>query len=175
VAAEGLLGRPDDRFANLAGKKIVESAANTLTFGEVDFGIGLGSGVGLLIDQIDYYFDPASNAGVFVANLDAFRVGWCSRDTITTLADAYADPSVIHLSTMQQVFTTSGLAYLMMPLVHKFTPPIIVGTNRGKLYLAVQGVSAGGAVTIQSRIYFRYIPLKAQDYLELAEAFNLMG
>lgn len=173
--AEGLLGRPDDRYANVAAVSVTESAANTLTFGEVDFGIGLGAGVGLLIDQIDYYFSPTNLSSVFSLDNDSLVFGLTTNNTLTDLEGEFANRSVIHMGYLMMDFVTSGMQFHRFPLTNQFFPPLIVGTNRGKLFLGAQGISAAAAATVKARIYFRYIRLTDREYLELAEAFNLMG
>lgn len=169
----GLMAREEDRFANLAGASVTESAANTLTFQEIQFGIGLGAGVALLIDQIDYFINNLGT--LFVADQDQVYMALCARNDLTDLSTEFNNRSVLHLATQMFDFTTSGQSYVQQPWQHQFAPPLIVATNRGSLYLAAQGVSLPSAATVYVRIYFRYIKLKSEEYLELAEAFNLMG
>jgi len=172
--AQGLLKRPDDRFANIVNGAVTESAAVTFTTGPaMDFGIGLGTGMGLLIDSISYYVDP----GVLM-NLggEAMRFGIAVRDDLTTMADALAQQAIIHAATLGVIYEkTSGGTAFPFPLEYKFTPPLITVGNRGRLFPIIHSSGLTTAVTMQCRIYFRYIPLKGEDYLELAESFNLVG
>lgn len=174
--AQGLLKRPDDRFANIVNGTVVESAAATFTTGPaMDFGIGLGTGLGLLIDKISYYIDPGQVE--LNAALEAYRFGVAIRDDLTTMVSALGQQAIIHAATLQptqQVGATGGGPWAF-PMEFQQDPPIITVGNRGRLFPIIHSVALSAAVTMQIRIYFRYIALKGEDYLELAEAFNLVG
>jgi len=172
MAVGGLLQRPDDRFANVGAAQVTESAANTITFQELQFPISLGAGVGLLIDQIDYYLtnDLVVAAGDFV------HMAWSLRDDVTTLVSSFNQRSIIHTCFKQIVVLSAvGFETDRWPWTYQFFPPLLVAPNRGRLFLGVQGVSLSAAAIVQSRIYTRYLPLTDRDYLELAEAFDLIG
>lgn len=164
------MARNEDRFANILRAEVVESAANTITFKEILTGISLGAGVGLLIDQINYYLSDAVVA-LLTADTDALTVGWTITDTLTELvAD---DASVIDMMEISTQFVTSGTVYVKSPVIHQFFPPIIRATPR--LYLAVQGAALPSALTLQSRMFFRYIDLSTQEYVELVETGLAIG
>lgn len=173
--AEGFLKRPTDQYVNIINGLVIESGANTFTTGAaMDFGIGFGSGVGILIDKITYYIDPGGGTPAAVA--DAWRFGLAVRDDLTTMLLALGQQAIIHsCAVVPSLLITSGAAEVVFPLVFDFDPPIITVGNRGRLFPIVHSVSLSVAVTMQCRVYFRYIPLKPSDYLELAESFNLVG
>lgn len=164
----------EDRFSNVATVTVVESAANTLTFVELATGISLGQGIGMLIDQLDYYVNTVSR-NLIVGALDELVMAWTANRTMTSVQPDV--PGVIHTALLQNenVVGTpaSNAAIARSPLVHQFFPPMIVAAPR--LYCAVQGGSLGSAATVRFRMYFRYIPLTDKEYLELAEAFILVG
>ena len=165
-----MMARNEDRFANILMAEVVESGANTLTFKEILTGISLGMGIGMIIDQIDYW--PPTNMGAqLVATIDRIRMGFTVSDSITELnAD---DRSIIHMVE----FHSGGAAAVPQihtnPIPFQFFPPIIRASPR--LFLAIEGESIAAAVTAQARMYFRYIDLSTQEYLELAETGLVIG
>jgi hypothetical protein len=169
------MARRTDKFANVASAEVVESAANTVTFQEVRFGVGIGQRKGLIVDQIDYYIAPAVFATSFAADADTLVAAWTTRNDLSSIIDQFDNRAVLHLWSMRMSFTTSGLQFPQFPVQHQFAPPLIVAPRAGALYLAVQGLNAPAAHTVQSRMYFRFEDLSQSDFLELAEAFDLVG
>lgn len=164
----------EDRFSNIASGSVTESGANVLTFTELQTGIGLGQGIGMLIDQLDYY--PSDNAlADLVAAGDSLNMGWTVNNTVASINPDVS--GVIHqcrLSVEPVIGSAaSGGSPFLVPMVFQFFPPMIIAAPR--IYMAVQGNSLAAASVVRFRMYFRYLPLSAQDYLELAEAFVLVG
>lgn len=166
--------RLEDRYTNLATANVVESAANTITFVELLTGISLGQGTGMLIDQIDYYPTKVS-LQLLAANPDTLHFGWFTSNASTGFNAT--DRRIIHHAVLnaETVIGTaaSAMSIFRLPLQFKFSPPIIVAAPR--LYLGVSGTSLSAAANVESRLYFRYIPLTDKEYLELAETFILVG
>lgn len=164
----------EDRFSNLASIVVVESAANTLTFVELLTGISLGLGIGMLIDQIDYYPSIATVEDL-VATGDRIRMALTTSNAGSNLN--VSDNRVIHMAQLMVEpivgSAASGGSPFKTPIIHQFFPPMIVAAPR--LYGAVQGASLAAAGNITVRLYFRYITLTSQEYLELAETFILVG
>lgn len=163
----------EDRFANVAAVRVTETAANTLTFAEMLTGISLGQGVGMIIDQIDYSPAP-SVLGDLVAAGDVIHMGITTSDDINDLS-ARSDRRILHQMALLalQVGTVVSLSVEKTPYVHQFFPPMIIAAPR--VYLAVVGTSLAAPAVVDIRIYFRYITLTPQQYLELAESFILTG
>ena len=162
--------RTNDKYANMASNE-VELVAGALDFSELLTGISLGQGMGIIIDQIDYY--PGSNLIVDLdAANDTLEMAWTTSNAIDEIN--VNNRGVIHRASMtvQGSVDLSGQFFLTFPLNYQFFPPIIVAAPR--IYLAVQG-DAGLTGTLYSRLYFRYVKLTAQEYLELAESFVLVG
>ena len=165
-----------DRFANIAATAVTETAINTLTYQEVQFGVSLGNRRGLLIDQIDYFIRPATIAGNWVTANDFTIMAWCIDDTLTTLVDNFNNRKILHAMHIgMQLYSLVGVNYFVNPYIHQFFPPLIVAPRNGSLFLAIESSSQVNVVGVQSRLYSRFIDLSTQDYLELAESFDLMG
>lgn len=166
--------KQEDRYSNVAAAVVTETAAGTLTFTELLTGISLGQGTGLLIDQFDYYPNGAT-LELLVATGDRFLMGWTVNNTVSSLEPTTS--GVIHSMRMsvEPVIGTpaSGGHPILMPVSFQFFPSMIVASPR--LYLGVQSNSLTSAAAGRARIYFRYIDLTSQEYLELAEAFVLVG
>lgn len=166
--------RGEDRYTNLASADVTESAANTITYQELLTGISLGVGVGMLIDQLDYL--PAGGAlDDLVAVGDQLSFGWFTSNSPTSIE--LNDRRLIHMGRLKSEpvvgTAASGGSPVSLPLVYQFFPAMIVAAPR--IYFAVLGDSLAAAARVQSRLYFRYIELSTQEYLELAEAFILVG
>lgn len=166
--------RATDRFANIGSAHVLQSSANAETFTELTTGISLGQGIGILIDEIDYYINQPT-VELLIALGDELIVGWtvsnasgsigvAQRRTIHVMA--YRKGAIIGVgASSQEIF--------VQPTVFQFFPPLIIAAPR--IYLAVASTSLGSAADVNSRIFFRFTGLSAQEYLELAETFQLVG
>lgn len=164
--------KPEDRFANMASAKVVQSAANTLTFTELITGISLGTGVGMLIDQIDMIYTKETIA-LMTSDTDHVEAAWTVSDAPTVLG--VNDRRIIDYQQISRHdLGTAGTGILLkQPNIRQFFPPIIVAAPR--IYLAMQSAGLASAGTLLSRMYFRYIDLTDKEYLEIAETFILVG
>ena len=162
--------RREDRFANLASAEVTESAAGVMTFAELLTGISIGAGIGILFDKISYQLNISSIADI-LASGDAIQCGWfTSSDAV---AFNYNDRRLIDSMILQTPPVIGAVASsgqpVLMPVIHDFSPPLIIASPR--IFLGALGVSLGNPVNVISRLYFRYQPLTPVEYLELAEAF----
>jgi len=159
----------DDRFQNILSAEVIESAASTITFAQVQTGASLGMRLGLIIDAIDFY--PTSAAIILMTTSnDKIIMAWCTSDQVTDLEDE-ADSRILHVVRLQRMdFGTAASGVLLkFPIHEEFTPPRILASPN--LYLAVVGSGLASAITLRSRMSFRFISLSAQEYLEIAETF----
>lgn len=164
--------RPNDRYANLASASVTESSAGTLTFGEILTGISLATGMGMVIDQIDYWFSAGGLQDV-IADADVLLGCWSSSNVPTVIAAN--DQRFLHYCQISQasVGAVVSQSHFIQPFSYQFFPAIPFAGPR--LYAGVQGISLAAATSLQTRLYFRYLELSSQEYLELAEAFTLVG
>jgi len=166
--------RNEDRYTNLASGIVTETAAGTMTFTELVTGVSLGVGVGMLIDQIDYEFSDSTIADLVAAG-DRVAAGWFTSNSPDAIN--LDDRRLIHKHGLfvEPVIGTaaSGGKPYQQPVVYQFFPPMIIAAPR--IYLGIKSTSLAAAAVIISRLYFRYIDLDTREYLELAEAFILVG
>lgn len=165
--------RPQDRYANIAAASVTESGVSTITFAELLTGISLGAGVGILIDAIDFYVAKASMAE-FTTATDAIEMAWCVSNNVPALSD----PSENRIIFAHQLFrfdfgVAASAQYFSFPIHRDFFPPLIVAAPR--IYLAAEATGLASACTVRSRLFFRYVDLETKEYLEIAEAFILVG
>lgn len=168
-------GKRQDEFANVVAVSVTESAASTLTFTEFLTGVSLGHGIGMLIDHIEYYIGPL-HALQLTAASDEFHMALVTTNDVGDIkTNALTDRRILHSSHVYvQVSGTPGSAALIgTPMVYQFFPPMIIASPR--LFFGAAAVGFGTPTTAIMRMFFRYIELTPQEYLELAEAFVLAG
>ena len=164
----------EDRFANMASASVQEAIAGTMKYTELLTGISFGAGIGLLIDKVSYQIGFGTLGNVSASG-DVVQCGWFTaknaidfdfndRRLIDSVAFGY--PATIGTPASNQQHTE-------MPVVHDFSPPLIIATPR--LFLGIKGLNLAGVADAVSRFYFRYQPLSDKEYLELAETFVLVG
>ena len=162
-----------DMYANMAAAKL------TLTDGsivgtQVELGISLGTKKGVLIDRIDYYLEDAKTALSDGKDVD---VGWSTQAAASLSEIEIDNKSIIHYtSTIRKDFgTAANSIFFRSPEQYEFTPPIILAAP--SIYLVGRLPASSGATgqVVRSRLSYRYIDLSTQEYLELAEAFILVG
>lgn len=153
--------------------RVVMSAADTLTFQELNTGVSLGQNLGILIDEIDYYVTQP-NIGLMSADSDRISIALTSDNTPSAIhSDDMSDRRIIdsyHLGT-RVVGAIVSQGFLEYPVRHQFFPPIIIASPQLYVGMETAGLASAGNAVV--RILYRFIPLSAQDYLELAETFLL--
>lgn len=166
--------RGSDKYSNLMSARVDEVVTGDMNYQEILTGISLGAGVGLLIDQIDYTFAQGT-INDLVLESDSVHMGWFTQNTLA--AFNIGDNRQIHSESKYGPVTigtnAGGWVPITTPDVYQFFPPMIVASPR--LFLGIQGLSLAAEAVGWSRLYFRYIDLSSQEYLELAEAFVLVG
>lgn len=159
----------NDMYANIASAQ-VDITDGSIIFTELMTGAGLGQGIGILIDKIEY----TMSAGVYndmQTDGDYVSLGWSTSNSLTSVN--IDQKGVIHFDQVQYLaIGTPAVGLYVWPRQHEFAPPIIVAAPRIFLWVNSIGVTTG---TIKSRLYFRYVELKDREYLEIAESFVLVG
>ena len=163
----------DDRFRNVLSAEVTLSAADTLTYQELNTGTGIGQGLGMVIDAIDYY--PASGAmRELDADNDSIQMAFTTSDQATNLTDMSDRRIFDAVFVFNQLIGTAGNTWPHHTPIHReFTPPLLVASPR--IFFGVDTGGFASAYTFQARMAFRFIKLSAQEYLEVAETFILLG
>lgn len=165
-----------DKYANMISLTCTPSAANTLTFGDIDLGLSLFQKVGIIVHRIhvEWSNDLLSD---LTDDEDYMQIGISQSNQIASLslveramiwkAKVYvrvfgAATTVVQMQT-ETIADLSGLpggGELMAPR------PLYWGITSGGL---------AGAWPQIMRVWFTIIELKAEEYFELLEARRFFG
>jgi len=162
-----------DKYANILYDEVVESAANTLTFENLDIGLSLFDKVGVLIHRLEWMSWPSRLA----AASDAIEFGLTTSNSWSA-----ADPSENSIITYHKVqvvdYGTAGNNRIFdTPLVDDFStlPGTGILTTPRPLYMFVDGANLADVATVKMRMFFTIITLKADEYFELLETRQFFG
>jgi hypothetical protein len=165
-----------DTYANMMEQVLTMSAANTLTFEEIDIGLTLFDKVGILINRLEYE-PPPSVVTSIIDNDDRWSVGLTADNNITGLD--YSTRALIDLTELMafEAGTPATLQVMQFPLIRDYsTLPgggLLIAPKPLYLGLQTAGFAAASAVTV--RIYFTILKLTPADYFELLESRRYFG
>lgn len=157
-----------DRYSNRAYGTVTMSAANTLTFTAITFGVGLFQGMAILLHRIKWSPTMASLREI-VAATDSLTFALTTSNRITALTDSN-DPGVVDwvrmvgiAANIEQVKEPIISDYTMLPSGGKLIPA-------NPLYLAAYTLGAAAASEVRAELEFTFVELEAADYLELIQS-----
>ncbi len=163
---------PTEKFVNQAFGNVLESAANTLTFSEINTGVSLFEKRAWIIHQILWY---THDEDILLASADYIQMALTSHNKMSTLG--LEDPAVIDLMELAILWngTPANTQYHNRPVIRDLSNlpggGLIVPSN--KIFVATRGWSLGGPSATACRIYYTVLDLKADDYWELVEASRM--
>ncbi|GAI77831.1 unnamed protein product [marine sediment metagenome] len=164
------MGKRTDKYANLMNAHVITNGA-TAVHEEIQTGVSLGEGKGIIIDEINYQINQtvitdfiAGAAGDYLACTFSVQGDEFGLDNVRVIHE--------HQITKWDDGTAANSYLINQPAVYQFNPPIIVASPRVYFNCIASASIAGGAV--YARVFFRYVDLSSQEYLELAESFVLM-
>lgn len=163
-----------DEFAQKMYLTVTQSAANTLTFSQaVNLGVGLMNSMAIVIHEIKWVI-PYAVMSELTANQDRFTIGLVGDNSLTDLT--LDQPAVYDLFNMEAfVATAAGFAFTdQYPKSNLTNLPgggLIVPADR--VYLGFTSGGFAAAQTAGALVYFTLKPLKAEQYLELAQALRV--
>lgn len=166
--------REVDKFANKGFGTVTESAANTLTFAEIQTQVDIFAKRAWVISRLEWHVNSATYL-LLAASDDRLSLALTSSNTITTLTQS--DPAVIDLFEIGATVATGvGFAYLQSPVIRDFTNMpgggIIIAPR--PLYVAAKGTSLASATTSTVRFYWQSIDLTPDEYLELVDFYRIV-
>lgn len=167
--------RAQDQFPQLAYLTVTESAANTITFAQLQTGGMLFERRALIIHRVEYYFGTTQLA-LLTAEADYINTGLSTNSSISGVS--INDPNIIDLVLIQREDdgTAATSHRYQAPHVRDFTSlpggGLLVPAH--PLYLFVQGQSLASAANMDCRIYFTTRELSANDFIELVEAMRII-
>jgi len=159
-----------DVFVNRALVGMTMSAANTVTFEQIRFGVGLFQGVALLLHRISYYLEHASWAEL-VADSDYCSMGITVRDDLSSLTPTNLNlVDVVDMDTCI-VGTVVGIDHVVRPIISDFSRMpgggLLLPAN--PIYLAMSSAGFAAAGVCRAVLYFTFKQLADKDYLELLQ------
>lgn len=162
-----------DQFPNRAWFDVTESAANTLTFEQVQTGTQTFSRIAWIITRVEWH---CGQLQLLIANDDRIAGAICGSNKMDDLD--LSDPAVYAFTEIIPVVygTAANAAVHVQPYIQDFSNMegggLIVPSY--PLYIGVMGTSLASAVHLSARVYFQQIELKPDEYIELSEATRMI-
>lgn len=163
-----------DQFANKFYGAVDESAANTLTFAEIQTNVDVFSKKAWVLHRLEWYFTTTA-AHLLIAVDDRIQAALVSSNKMSALG--LDDAGVIDLFELQVAFSTAvGFQEYTHPISRDFSSlpggGLIIAPR--PLYLAVKGTSLAAALHVAARGYFTALDLNADEYLELVDFYRIV-
>lgn len=162
-------------FTSQATLSNVESAANTLTFTQLQTGLSIYDHVGWILGRLEFRLSNTVPA-LFNADGDALSIAITQNNAAAALSQS--DPAIIYLLQIRRTdYGTAASGELRSNTfeVDFSTLPgggILVLPN--PLYLASVGSGLTGPSTVTARLYFQPVDLSDADYFNLVQARQLL-
>lgn len=159
-----------DLYANRAFESVTMSAANALTFSQVQFGVGLFQGVAAIIHRIEWTPTQASIAEL-VAGADRMRLGFTNRDDLAALTPV--NQSVLAWKFVFPLVVGAVVSEWLveLPLLSDFSDlpggGLILPANPLYIGMDTEGFAAAGGV--DAVIYLTFKQLQDAEYVELIQ------
>ncbi len=155
-----------DRFVNRAFATVTMSAANTLTFQQIRFAVGIFQGIGLLLHRISIWPATASLQAM-VAATDAMTIGLTLRDDLADL-----DPTNQAVIVNQRwVGTATPVALATPPRIEDWSNlpggGYLLPANPLYLGMATGGFAAAGVAHV--RLDYTFLALTDKESVELLQ------
>lgn len=167
-------GKTRESFANKFYGTVTESAANTLTFAEIQTNVDVFAKIAWVLHRLEWNFQVAVGT-MFQGNADRVRMAITSSDNITDLE--LDNPAVIDRADIEMRESTAvGFSFFYRPFIRDFASlpggGIIMAPR--PLFVGVHGVSLVAAATVEVRGYFTKRDLTADEYLELVDFYRIV-
>lgn len=161
-----------DVYSQIAYLSVVESAANTLTFNELNIASELDKKKAMIIQRIEYIIADSIIA-LMIAAGDSMSFGISLTDALTSIG---MDHIEVFDRVVLQYSAGAQLAPNPMPIDKRFTDMpgggLLVPVK--KLYMFAVGASLASATQAVARVHYTIKDLKTEDYLELVEGYNIL-
>lgn len=161
----------DDRFANIFTAEVTMTAAQALTFVEMNLGINLRDRIALVIDQLFIYFSSAALAEMTTTG-DSMTFALTISDSVTSIADLGDRRILFSQFMIRQDWGTAASAQIVMnPILVEFTPPLIVLPTRLFFGLDSTGLASAAAATL--RMHYRTVNVTSdRQIIEVLETLQ---
>lgn len=165
-----------DKYANILNQTVTQSAADTLTFSEINIGLNIFDKVGLLINRIEFVPSKAT-VNLFATNADSLVMALSASNQISSLS--FSANEIIDLLTLDAVTigaaASGSVAQKPLTRTYESLPGGGLLVAPKPLYFGVDSASLGTAGVVEFRLYFTVIQLKPDEYFELLESRRYFG
>jgi hypothetical protein len=142
------------------------SAANTLTFAQLQFAVGVFQGVALILHRVEW-FPTLASLRELVAATDSISMAIVTNDNLASLDPT--DQDIIVRSDI--IGLAANVETVPLPIINDYTNlpggGLIVPAN--PLYLALDTGGAAAASVCRAIIYYTFKSLSDKDYIELMQ------
>lgn len=170
------MAKEKDKFPNIIVKRATQSAANTITFEEIQVGLNLFDRAGLLITRVEYSPSEAS-LNEMTAEGDVIEMGLTNNDGLSSLLPS--DEQVLDVASLQRRdFGTAASAQILERTLQRDFSTLPGGgilVPPKPLYIGIASTGLASAAVADFRIYFVVIRLESSEYLELLETRRAFG
>ena len=165
-----------DKYSNIFQVTAVESAANTLTFGEINLGLTIFQKVAILINRIVIDWSLALIVDL-AASTDSMSVGLVANDQVSSIA--LRDSSTIWKQQKMMKLLGTAANGAVINVVEEIDLSMLPGGGEliapKPLYWAIHGTTLTDVFEVTIRFYFQVVELKDAEYLELLESRHFYG
>lgn len=165
-----------DKFDQFMTLSVTMSAANTLTFSEVNVGVSIFDYAAFIISRIEYSLAVGS-LDELKLNADSAEVALTGSDTITSLSLSQTEVYDALVFGVRANASPASSELLPMPVIHDFS-----NMEGGGLLVPAQNMFVGmtstdfvGAGFARLRVYYRVLSLEAADFVELVQRLRVIG
>jgi len=163
-----------DKFVNRARAGVTQTAANTLTFAQLQSNVSLFDKVAMVIHKVDWWIS-STNLGELGADLESLDMLLTTSNQISTVT--LTNPAIIcRKSLVDLVESAVGFQLLEQPLQSDFSNlpggGLIVPANPIYIGLASSGLATAGVA--EALIYFTWLQMTPDEYWELVESTRII-
>lgn len=165
-----------DLFDQFMWLKVVMSAINTLTFGQVTLGMSIFEYAALIISRIEYSLDYTHFAE-FGAAPDHVEIAITGSDGLTNLQ---MDQPEVYDAVSYSIVVSGAPATIELvqtPIVHDFSTMkgggLIVPAQNVYIGMNTAGFAAVGSCV--ARVYYTVKSLQASDFIELVQRLRVLS
>lgn len=162
-----------DKYANVILQTCTMSAANTLTFSEVNIGLSTFDRIGMLVSRLEYMASSTTYQEL-TSGADIAQVGLVGSDQVTSIGSTTRGVYDKTEWTTIPHGTPASADILVFPVIKDLSglPGGGLLIPPRPLYLAATTGGFAAAGTFYLRLYFTTIQLKDSDYFELLETYR---
>jgi hypothetical protein len=168
-------GMAGSSFVTQTVVSVTESAANTLTFLQIQSAIAPTDKIGWVIEGIEFRFSGAT-LGYFNSTTDTLQMALTVSNQLTALSDT--DPAVIYKRALCRTDfgTAASASFYDLMLKADFSQYsggglLVLPTP---IYLGVLGAGLSTAASVIARIFFTPIEMNDQDWMNLVMSRQIL-